>query len=362
MAKKNQFFPQIAFHPGETLADKLEELGMGPKEFAVRSGKPEKTIIAIIKGESSLTPEMAVKFEHVLKIPAHFWLNIQRDYDEFRARDARKEMLKNTEEWTRNFPVNDMIKKGWLPNAKSIEEKTETLLAFFSLSSQRAWEDYYLHQELKLAFRISLAQIKEPHAISAWLRKGEINALEIDSPEYNEQAFKEILPEIKSLMAKHPGGFFKKLQALCNNTGVKLVHTPCLPRAPISGSTRWINDSPLIQLSGRYNRNDIFWFSFFHEAGHIILHGKKDIFLEDIDYPDRNDQKEAEADSFAVKWTLSPEEEQEIINSAPLYKNDIEYFAGKFNTHPAIIIGRLQHNKLISYSLGREFIKPVDLN
>jgi addiction module HigA family antidote len=362
MAKKNQYFPQVAFHPGETLTEKLEELGMGPKEFAVRSGKPEKTIIAILKGESSITPEMAVQFEHVLKIPAHFWLNIQRNYDEFKAREERKELLSGTKEWTKKFPVSDMIKKGWLPEVKTIEEKTEALFAFFSLSSREAWEDYYLNQELKLAFRISLAQIKEPYSISAWLRKGEIQASEINVPAYSETSFRGILPEIKTIMAKHPAEFFKNLQALCNKTGVKVVHTPCLPKAPISGSTRWINDFPLIQLSGRYNRNDIFWFSFFHEAGHILLHGKKDIFLEDIDYPDKNEQKEKEADNFAVKWTLTREEEQEIVDSAPLDEESIENFAKKFNTHPAIIIGRLQHDKLISYSLGREFIRTVNLN
>jgi HTH-type transcriptional regulator / antitoxin HigA len=93
MATINQYIPQVAFHPGETLSEKLDELGMGPKEFAVRTGKPEKTIIAIIKGKSSITAEMAVQFEHVLKIPAHFWLNIQRSHDEFVAREERKAVL-----------------------------------------------------------------------------------------------------------------------------------------------------------------------------------------------------------------------------------------------------------------------------
>lgn len=92
--KKNQYHPPIAFHPGEALAEKPEELAMGPKEFAVRSGKPEKTVIAILKGKSSITPEMAVQFEHVLKIPARFWLNMQHTYDEYIAREEQKGVLK----------------------------------------------------------------------------------------------------------------------------------------------------------------------------------------------------------------------------------------------------------------------------
>lgn len=362
MVKKNQYLPQIAFHPGETLSEKLEELGMGPKEFAIRSGKPEKTIIAIIKGKSSITPEMAVQFEHVIKIPAHFWLNMQRNYDEFIAREERKILLSESIGWAKRFPLFDMIKKGWLPQNSLLERKTADLLAFFSISSHRAWEDFYLNQQLKVAFRISLAHTKEPYAISAWLRKGDLQASELSTNDYNDKCFKEALPEIKSIMAKHPTDFFKKLQTICLETGVKVVHTPCLPKAPIVGSTRWLNDTPLIQLSGRYKRNDIFWFTFFHEAGHIILHGKKDIFLEKIDYSDFDKNKEEEADNFAIKWTLTKEEEQEIIDSAPLTEAHIRSFARKFNTHPAIIIGRLQHDELIPYRLGRQFFKPVDFN
>lgn len=358
--KKNQYHPQIAFHPGETLAEKLEELGMGPKEFSVRTGKPEKTIIAILKGQSSITPEMAVQFEHVVKIPAHFWLNMQRNYDEFIARQEREYLLAESIKWAKQFPISDMVKKGWLPAKTTVAEKTSELLAFFSISNHRAWENYYCNQQLKVAFRISLAHTKEPHAVSAWLRKGDLQATELTAQTYNEKKFKASLPEIKSIMTDHPNDFFRQLQALCLEAGVKVVHTPCIRKAPINGSTRWLNDTPLIQLTGRYKRNDIFWFTFFHEAGHILLHGKKDIFMEDVDYSDRDIQKENEADEFAVKWTLSKEEEHEILQQDIITEEDIIEFAQKFNTHPAIIIGRLQRNKILSYSLGRQFFEPVE--
>jgi addiction module HigA family antidote len=359
---KNQYQPQIVFHPGETLAEKLEELGMGPKEFAIRTGKPEKTIIAILKGKSSITPEMAVQFEHVLKIPAHFWLNMQRNYDEFVAREERQELLAESTAWAKLFPIADMVKKGWLPAKTTIEEKTSELLAFFSISNHTAWEDYYFNQQLKVAFRISLAHTKEPYAISAWLRKGELQAAELPSQPYNEKKFKEALPEIKRIMAKHPDNFFKQLQALCLEAGVKVVHTPCINKAPINGCTRWLKDVPLIQLSGRYKRNDIFWFTFFHEAGHILLHGKKDIFLEEIEYSEKDNIKEKEADEFAIKWTLSKEEEEEILQRYCITVKDVLDFAEEFNTHPAIIIGRLQRKGLIPHSLGRQFFEPVELD
>lgn len=356
---ENQYVPQIAFHPGETLGEKLKEMGMGPKEFSVRAGKPEKTVIAILKGQSSITPEMAVQFEHVLQIPARFWLNMQRNYDEFIARKEREELLTESKKWARLFPIADMVKKGWLPQKSDISEKTSALLAFFSISSHKAWENYYLNQQLKVAFRISLAHSKEPHAISAWLRKGDLQAAELVGRPYNEKNFKAALPKIKRLMATHPEDFFARLQALCLESGVKVVYTPCIKKAPINGSTRWLNDTPLIQLTGRYRRNDIFWFTFFHEAGHILLHGKKDIFMEDVEYSDRDIDKEKEADAFAIKWTLSKQEELELLSHGRFSEEDIVRFAKKFVTHPAIIIGRLQHERIISYSFGRQFIEPV---
>ena len=304
---------------------------------------------------------MAVKFENVLKIPAHFWLNKQRNYEEFLARNEREEILKESNDWARNFPYADMAKKDWLPKTSKISEKTNALLNFFGFSDYQAWVKYYFQQELKVAFRISLAHTKAPYAISAWLRKGELQAAEISVNTYSQKAFKEALPKIKSLMASHPEYFFEKLKTICAEAGVKIVHTPCVPKAPISGCTRWINDHPLIQLSGRYKRNDSFWFTFFHEAGHILLHGKKDIFLESIEYSDKDLAKEKEADDFSVKWTLSKTEEAEIMKYPELTEEDILAFAKKFGTHPAIIIGRLQHEGVLRYDEGREYFEAVEL-
>ncbi|MBI4645157.1 MAG: HigA family addiction module antidote protein [Bacteroidia bacterium] len=361
MVKQNQYFPQVVFHPGETLHEKLEEMGMGPKEFAFRTAKPEKTITAILKGDSSITADMAVQFENVTKIPAHFWLNSQRGYDEYLARVKRQEVIEKAVIWANNFPLLQMIKFGWLEKLPTKQEMAAQLLTFFGVATPQAWEDYYYNQQLKVAFRISLKHTKEPYAISAWLRKSEISAQQIQSPAYSEKTFKDTLPKIKSLMAEHPSDFFQKLQVLCHAAGVKLVYTPCLQKAPINGATRWLGDSPLIQLTGRHKRNDIFWFSFFHEVGHIILHGKKEIFLENIEYKEKDLAKESEADEFAVKWTFSEEEEEELKNNLPASIDEILKYAKKINTHPALIIGRLQHNKDISYSIGKRFFQTVEL-
>ena len=92
--KKNQYTPQIIFHPGETLAEKLEEMGLDSRDFAALTGRPEKTIVDVLKGKTAITPDLAAQFELVTLIPASFWINGQRLYDEFVAREYYKKSRK----------------------------------------------------------------------------------------------------------------------------------------------------------------------------------------------------------------------------------------------------------------------------
>lgn len=362
MIPQNEFILDIAFHPGETLAEKLEEINMGPKEFAIRTGKPEKTINAVLKGESAITSDMAILFEDVLQIPARFWLKQQYEYDEYIARQKRQSVIDLAKDWAAQFPYAEMAKLGWIIPTRKVEEKVVHLFKYFGLSSSEAWEEYFYKQQLKVAFRISLHNTKNPHALSAWIRQGELQANSMEAPAFDKQLLLEQLPKIKKVMAIHPQDFFVQLQQLCLRAGVKVIYTPCVKQAPISGSTRWINNYPVIQLTGRYNQNDRFWFTFFHEVGHVLLHGKKEIFLEDIEYSDYDNQKEQEADGFAVKWTFSEEQENEVLKNEDLTEREIVEFAKKFNTHPAIIIGRLQKKEIIHYSQGRQFFLKLNFN
>lgn len=361
MATINQYYPQTVSHPGTTLAEILAEKEMGAKEFAVRTGKPEKTISDVLNGRSGITPEMGILFEQVLKIPSHFWINRQRAYDEYLARVEYQKTIEEGVEWSKNFPYAKMASLGWVKPTTRKEEKVINLFEYFGVSNTKGYYDFYHNQKLLVNFRISLKENENAGAIAAWLRQGEIQAENLSVPEFNKKKLNEILPELKKIMAVQPVDFFIQIQKLCNYAGVKVVHTPCLPKAPIHGSTRWLGDIPLIQLSGRYRRNDIFWFTFFHEVGHILLHGKKYISIENIEYDGENQVYEEEANVFSANLLLSEEEEQEIINRIVLTDADIINFANEFKTHPAIIIGRLQHKKLVPFGLGNHLFYPIDL-
>lgn len=362
MSIKSQYNPQSVPHPGVELRETLVELGMGPKEFALRTEKPEKTIIAVLNGKSALTPDMAILFEHVLRIPAHYWMERQRQYDEAMARSKGREALKLGSAWCKQFPYAAMQRLGWVPATKDAVKRTEALLHFFGFGSPSAWESYYLEEGLRTSFRLSLVSSKNPHAISAWLRQGEQQAKSMDVGIYDRRAFLDVLHSVKPLVAEHPPNFFEQLQQSCLQAGVRVVYTPCLPKAPINGCARWVADGPLIQLSARYKRNDIFWFSFFHEAGHIVLHGKRDIFVEGVSPELQDLKKESEADTFAAKHLLSAEQQALLLEQMPLNDTELARWADRFGTHPAILVGRLQHLGHWPYSRGHQFFETIDLD
>jgi addiction module HigA family antidote len=356
-----KFVPPVAFHPGETLSEKLKEMGMSVKEFAIRTSKPEKTIFAIIKGNSSITSDMAVAFEIVTRIPAHFWLKKQRSYDEYMARVRREAIIEEAHDWAEKFPYAKMVELGWVEPCENLSDKVQALFNFFQVSTVKAWQDYYCDQQLKVAFSISLNNLTDPYAISAWLRQGERQAEEMSVESFSVKQLKSAIPEMKLIMANESSDFADRLQSLCAKVGIKLVYTPSLPKASINGSTRRINDIPCIQLTNCEGKYDLFWLTFFHEIGHILLHGKKDVFLENIEFASKEKIKEKEADEFAAKILLTSKEEAEIVAANDYSEDNIILFAKKFGTHSSIIVRRLQRNKVISEQACSNLLKKFDL-
>ena len=347
MSNREHFKLVYAYHPGETLREKLQEMEMSIKEFAIRTTKPEKTINAVLVGESAVTPDMSIAFEQVTRIPAHFWLNLQRNFDEYVARRKREAICQDVQtiEWAKRFPYAAMANLGWIEKTRIMSEKIMNLLSFFRITSVKAWEDYFINQALKSAFRISLSGAKDPYAISAWLRQGEIQAAECKTKNlYSETALKGIMPKLLLLVKDQPEDFALQLRDLCSEAGVKILYTAHIPNAPINGCTRWIDNVPCIQMTDKQKRNDVFWFSFFHEVGHILLHGKKDVFLEDVEHRGALKQKEEEADRFAAEQLLSHNAENEIVRELDGARPTNQFIvdqANRYKTHPAIIVGRL---------------------
>jgi len=302
----------MAFPPGEDLAEKLEEMKMDANDLAARIGRSPKTINEILKGKCALTSDVAIDLECVTGVPADFWMNCQRFYDEWIARKKREKGLGAILEWMKNFPMAEMLERKWIDALQAAPEKVQPLFKFFALCSPKAWENYYHKQQLKVAFRISLAESRDPYALSVWLRRGEILADEIQMDAIPDKSvrsnIKNMLPEFIALAAKSApisapefAKTKKKLVALCAKANIKLLFVENFKTAPVHGASRWYKDIAVIQLHDGFETDGGFWYTFFHELGHILIHGKKDMFLKNVDYATRDLIKDAEADAFAQK-------------------------------------------------------------
>ena len=201
------------------------------------------------------------------------------------------------------------------------------------------------------SFRRTREKQSDIGAITSWLRMGEREAEELEAPKYNKFKFERALKQIRDLTVLPPQEFEPQLSEFCASAGVKLVLVPAISRAHVSGVARWLNPhSPLIQLSLYGKLNDRFWFTFFHEAAHILLHAgqKTDIFLDDHGKAALSSQQEKEADQWAREILISPAYNYELLNLNS--EGGILEFATQLNIHPGIVVGRLQHEDLIGYA------------
>jgi len=337
----NQYYPDEISPPGETLLETIEAIGMSQAELSERMGRPKKTINEIIKGKTAITPETALQLERVLGIQASFWNNREREYRESVARIQERATLQSQIDWLMLFPLKEMISFGWVKASDSKIEQLQELLNFFGIATPNEWSN--LWSGLPVAFRQSAAYSADLGSVAAWLRQGELDAQQIECSPYTEEKFRSALSDIRIWTSESPEVFVPRIQEACAQAGVAVVFVKELPRIRTSGATRWLTPSKaLLQLSLRYKRDDQLFFTLFHEAAHILLHGKREIFLED---DEKGNDKEMEADRFAADVLIPPEEYDQFKPSKKFYsKEDILDFASRIGIAPGIVVGRLQHD------------------
>ena len=348
--EKNQYVPDYLVASGEILGEYLEHYGMKQAELATRTGLAKKNINEIINGKAPITPETALRFERALGRPAHFWNNLERQFQEDKTKLAEKERLKSHLEWLKKVPVAAMVRLGWISKHKDKVEQLETVLRFFGVSSPEQWGN--VCKKYQVAYRQTQRFETRVESVSAWLRQGELLALQIECAPFNRKRFLEILDEIRNLTLKGPDVFVPALENLCASAGVAVVFVPELPKTGAWGATRWLGDKAVIQLSLRYKSNDHLWFTFFHEAGHILKHGRKDVFIEGNGL---NGEKEDEANAFARNILIPPSYFSSFLSSWDGNSLDpVKNFAKQIGIAPGIVVGRLQFEGLLPNSHGNK--------
>ena len=355
---KNEYHPDYVSPPGETLLETLETIQMSQAELARRMGRPLKTINEIIQAKTAITPETALQLEQVLHIPAYFWLKMEQHYQESLARIAEKQRLKGWTDWLKEIPIRTMMQRGWIPQSTDKAQQVLEALKFFEVASPDAWDAIW--EQKIVVYRKAAIRQSDFGAVAAWLQQGERESQQIACAPYNAEAFRDTLAHIRNLTVEPVDFFRQALVRLCSQSGVAVVFVQELPKTGICGATQWLTSTKaLIQLSLRYKTDDQLWFTFFHEAGHILLHGKRQVFLETD--AQGGEEKEKEADAFATNILIDRVAWQGFIQQGTYRtKSGIREFASKVGIAPGIVVGRLQHERLLPYDHCNDLKRFLD--
>ncbi len=352
-----EYKPKIAIHPGAIVEDHLDYLGVSQKWLAEHTGLSEKHISEIINGEASITADTAVKLSNTLGGSVEFWNNLDANYRAAKARLDQEKSAKTEIPFLKRIPYNDMAKAGWVPKASNKLECIINLYSFFGISSL---SDIRITQPA--AFRKSYKQSTDPYAMAAWLRQGEVKSKQyLDIEDFDKDKLKNSLAQIRRITYQLPQDFFQQIRNILSECGVILVAVKYLPNTCVNGATRWIGRHPVIQLSDRGKSDDKVWFTLFHELGHVILHSKKEQFInlekENIT------QQEAEADAFATEALLSHDKYQSFIDSCAgdFTEENILKLSSAEEIAPSIILGRLKHDGYLPWNKFNSLHKKIQV-
>ena len=335
MVHKRTFFPEMLIHPGETLKDILQAEWMTQEHLSLRTDITTKHISNMINSKASITIDTALKLEKVFGMSAEFWINLQKSYDQDKARAEEKQMmlLKVEEE----KQILDQMKDGYKDleelwcfekirfNVKNKEIILNNLYIFFWVSSLKNIKELFNIPKMGLNFKKTESLKLNEYSLACWMRAWEKRIENMQVGEYSIVRLRELLPELKS-MTTEDSVDIKKIQELLAPAGVYFSFAPWFKNVPVFGITRKYKWKPYIQISDRLQKHDTFWFSLLHELAHVQLHMiKKDETLVNID--NREEEKEQEANDWAFNYLVDWEEFNLLIQSIPLSKKDMQDFS-----------------------------------
>ena len=330
----------IATPPGATIKEQLADRGMNQKEFAARMEMSEKHISKLINGEVQLTPDVALRLELVLGLPARFWNNLEAIYrDQLAKVEAENEMDEDIQQ-ARLLPYSEMAKNGWIPEAKKAEEKVINLRKFFEVVRLGILKDNLIPG---IACSRTAITEKADYALIAWAQKAKLEARSITTKPININALINKIPEIRSMTKLSPEIFCPRIISLLSECGIALVFLPHIGGSFLHGATFYDKNKIVIGLTVRGKEADRFWFSFFHELAHIIL--------GHISKPEGTTQEdEDEADTFARDTLIPKDKYDRFIKNDYFSRESMLLFAKEMDIDVGIVVGRLQREGFIQYN------------
>ncbi len=343
--------------PGETILELLDANCMTQLDLANKTGINKKTINEIIKGKAPITTSTALKLEYVFNIPASFWNNLESSYREAIERQRDIESIKEDEKYLESIPYSEMAKRNWdwIEKTRDSYEKIINLRKFFSVASL----GFDTELKRKLAFRKSNSENFSFESLYCWLRFGEIQSNKDDYPKFNIEILKENSKKIRNLANKSFLEQLDLIRELLKKSGVALIYEPHLPNTYVNGISYKIScEKAIIMISDRGKKDDILWFTLFHEIAHLIKHSKKEVFV-DLEDTEVNDI-ELEADEFARNILISDSVYNDFVKNHVVFnENIIRDFSIRNNISTGIVVGRLQKDGIIGWNQFNNLITRI---
>jgi HTH-type transcriptional regulator / antitoxin HigA len=345
METKEILYSDLPVPPGEYLEEVIDELGMSKDELAKRMNRPAPKLSAIFKGEKAITPDTALQLEKVVGVPAHIWTGLEAEYRLTLARQQEikeRQRLKDESSLVTNFRYADLVKLNVVQKKTLAIDKVLELHKFFGVTSLMNLSSIRRYQPI---FRLAKKNKgkESSKAITSWLRIGEIRAQKQILPPFDKDKLKQTIQDIRGLSRLNPESFQDELHKKLADAGVSLIICPHLPGTNVHGATFWLGkEKAVIMMTIRGKWADIFWFSLFHELGHILLHDRNSIFLETDN--EEYSLNENEADQYASDVLIPPSDYARFIEKGNFYKDRIVHFADEIQISPGIVVGRLQHD------------------
>lgn len=350
----------MAVAPGETLREVLDELHMTQLELAGRIGASPKHVNQVVKGLVPLSADVAQRLENATGVPARLWSRLESDYRTTLAQRARQDAYASDKEWLDKVPVRALVKSGVLPKSPSdATSRIDQLLHFFGVASIEAFKTV----TPVAAFRKSNAFAQDDFAVAAWLRVGEVAARSMTLPDYNARLLHDTIPALRALTLLEPSAALPQLVELASRAGVAVVFVPEVEGARAYGATYWIGGRrPVVQLSARGGTLDKFWETLFHELGHVLLHDRKAVFVDEVDAAADTAQEEREATGFAQDVLLPGVTRTDL--EALRTEAQVSAFADEQQIIAGVVVAQLQRSGLWEFAQGRNLrrtLSPADL-
>jgi HTH-type transcriptional regulator / antitoxin HigA len=353
MATNTSLYSDLPIHPGEYLEEVIDELAMTKDELAKRLNRPAAKLSAIFKGQKAITPDTALQLDKVVGVPAHIWTGLEAEYRLALARkqqNQEQQRLKKESRLVTKFRYADLVRLGIVTRKTRPKDKVLELQKYFGVTSLETVCGLHRYQA---AFRsgISGEKKRSPESVAAWLRIGELEARKRQCAPFDKKKLKDVLHIIRAMTLQVPEQFQENLHRVLANSGVALILCPRLSGTYAHGATFWLGrEKAVVMMTIRYKWADVFWFSFFHELGHIFLHNRQAVILEGNAGDEAFDSQEAEANRFAADTLIPPILYKEFVQKRRFFPLDIEHFASKLGISQGIVVGRLQNDKYMDRS------------